>query len=104
MDYYYAEVYHIYSLVFLYLDFRVSIICFHHTFYFMRMTDTNYDLQLLENVTFEHFTSLNSIPVVRTSDVQRCLDYFTPWLDADNKQPFIIVGPEGCGKRLVLWY
>lgn len=46
----------------------------------------------------EQFSSLSSLPVVRTSDVQRSLDYFMPWLDPDNKQPFIIVGPEGCGK------
>jgi len=26
------------------------------------------------------------------------LDYFSPWLDPENKQPFILVGPEGCGK------
>ncbi|XP_076467409.1 LOW QUALITY PROTEIN: cytoplasmic dynein 2 heavy chain 1-like [Babylonia areolata] len=55
-----------------------------------------------ENLRVEHFTSASSLPVVRTSDVQRCLDYFTPWLDSDNKQPFIIVGPEGCGKGLLL--
>ncbi|KAK7096855.1 hypothetical protein V1264_003902 [Littorina saxatilis] len=55
-----------------------------------------------ETLTVDHFTSASSLPVVRTSDVQRCLDYFTPWLEADNKQPFIIVGPEGCGKSLLL--
>nr|KAG5701774.1 hypothetical protein BaRGS_000764 [Batillaria attramentaria] len=55
-----------------------------------------------ETLTAEHFTSASSLPVVRTSDVQRSLDYFSPWLDADNKQPFIIVGPEGCGKGLLL--
>ncbi|XP_025088458.1 cytoplasmic dynein 2 heavy chain 1-like isoform X3 [Pomacea canaliculata] len=55
-----------------------------------------------ESVTVEQFSSLSSLPVVRTSDVQRSLDYFMPWLDPDNKQPFIIVGPEGCGKGLLL--
>ncbi|KAK7489861.1 hypothetical protein BaRGS_00018883, partial [Batillaria attramentaria] len=61
-----------------------------------------YSMENAETLTAEHFTSASSLPVVRTSDVQRSLDYFSPWLDADNKQPFIIVGPEGCGKGLLL--
>ncbi len=27
---------------------------------------------------------------------------FRSWLDMENRQPFIIVGPEGCGKELLL--
>ena len=42
------------------------------------------------------------LPVVLTPDVQRNLTMFTPWLSGDNRQPFIIVGPEGCGKELLL--
>ena len=34
-------------------------------------------------------------------DVQRGLDYFAPWLQPDNKLPFILVGPEGFGKGSV---
>jgi len=26
---------------------------------------------------------------------------FSPWLQASNKHPFILVGPEGCGKEWV---
>lgn len=40
--------------------------------------------------------------MVQTSSIQMGLDYFTPWLDPENKQPFILVGPEGCGKGFVL--
>lgn len=42
--------------------------------------------------------SPNSLPVVLTTDIQRALDYFRPWLESENKQPFLLVGPEGCGK------
>ena len=41
-----------------------------------------------------------------TADVQRYIDSFNSWLQPDNKQPFIVVGPEGCGKGYVcseLW-
>ena len=55
-------------------------------------------LQAVEDLKADHFLSSQSLPVIRTGDVQRALDYFLPWLDADHKQPFIICGPEGCGK------
>ncbi len=42
------------------------------------------------------------LPVILTPDVQRNLAMLTPWLSGDSKQPFIIVGPEGCGKELLL--
>ena len=45
-----------------------------------------------------------SLPVVLTTDVQRGLDMFSPWLQGSNKHPFIVVGPEGCGKEWVLTY
>ncbi|ESO93665.1 hypothetical protein LOTGIDRAFT_209197 [Lottia gigantea] len=61
-----------------------------------------YSTEVPENLTADHFTISSNLPVIRTSDVQRSLDYFTPWLDPDNKQPFILVGPEGCGKGLLL--
>ena len=46
----------------------------------------------------------NSLPVVLTPDVQRSLDMFKPWLSSFNKQSFIVVGLEGCGKELLLRY
>lgn len=60
---------------------------------------SHFHFQNAETLKVEHFSSSTSLPVVRTIDVQRNLDYFTPWLNPDNKQPFIIVGPEGCGKE-----
>ncbi len=44
------------------------------------------------------------LPLVLTQDVQRGLNMFRPWLSGSNKQPFLIVGPEGCGKELLLRY
>ncbi|XP_052794024.1 cytoplasmic dynein 2 heavy chain 1-like isoform X3 [Mya arenaria] len=54
------------------------------------------------DLTSEHFNNSTTLPVIRTTDVQRAMDFFSPWLAADNKQPFILVGPEGCGKGMML--
>jgi len=40
----------------------------------------------------------SQLPVIQTSDVQRFIDSFSVWLHSDNRQPFIVIGPEGCGK------
>lgn len=39
-------------------------------------------------------------PLVRTVGIQRDIDLFRSWLEGG--QPFIVVGPEGCGKNLML--
>ena len=44
-------------------------------------------------------SSSGYLPVIKTADIKRQLDFFNPWLQPDNKQPFILVGPEGCGKE-----
>ncbi|XP_055895255.1 cytoplasmic dynein 2 heavy chain 1-like isoform X1 [Biomphalaria glabrata] len=61
-----------------------------------------YNMEKAEELRADNFLSSMSLPVIRTGDVQRALDYFLPWLDADTRQPFIICGPEGCGKGLLL--
>lgn len=38
-------------------------------------------------------------PLILTADAKRILDYILPWLQPETQQPFILVGPEGCGKR-----
>ena len=38
-------------------------------------------------------------PIVKTIDIQRGLDGFSSWLIPENRQPFLLVGPPGCGKR-----
>ena len=55
-----------------------------------------------ENDKFEagEFQDAFDPPVVRTIGVQRDIETFRTWLE--NGQPFIVVGPEGCGKNLML--
>ncbi|XP_042887569.1 cytoplasmic dynein 2 heavy chain 1-like [Penaeus japonicus] len=44
------------------------------------------------------------MPLILTSDALCSLDYFSSWLEMETQQPFILVGPEGCGKSLLLHY
>ncbi|XP_051482944.1 cytoplasmic dynein 2 heavy chain 1 isoform X1 [Apus apus] len=71
-------------------------------------TDTGqlmlYQLKKPENLTADDFSNIQTLPVIQTPDMQRSLDYFRPWLDLNNKQPFLLVGPEGCGKGMLLHY
>ncbi|XP_013392185.1 cytoplasmic dynein 2 heavy chain 1, partial [Lingula anatina] len=64
----------------------------------------SYSVELRDDLTADNFTSSANLPVIKTGDIQRGLDYFAPWLSAENKQPFILVGPEGCGKGMLLKY
>lgn len=57
--------------------------------------------QVPDNLSVSSIIS-RQLPVILTPDTQRNLAMFTPWLSSDNRQPFIIVGPEGCGKELLL--
>ncbi len=44
-----------------------------------------------------------SLPLVKTADVKAALDCLMSWLQrADPPPPFLLVGPEGCGKALLL--
>lgn len=58
----------------------------------------SYVLKKPENLSADDFSNGQTLPVIQTPDMQRGLDYFKPWLNSDTKQPFILVGPEGCGK------
>ena len=53
--------------------------------------------QVADDLTLHDFMG-GVPPIVLTPDMQRNSAMFSPWLRADNKQPFIVVGPEGCGK------
>uniref|UniRef100_A0A8C2M1K4 Cytoplasmic dynein 2 heavy chain 1 n=1 Tax=Cricetulus griseus TaxID=10029 RepID=A0A8C2M1K4_CRIGR len=64
----------------------------------------SYMLRKPESLTADDFSSGHTLPVIQTPDMQRGLDYFKPWLSCDTKQPFILVGPEGCGKGMLLRY
>ena len=54
--------------------------------------------QVPEEIDAANLRSGN-LPVVLTPDIKRSIDLFLPWLRSDNKHPFIVVGPEGCGKE-----
>ncbi|KAH0625160.1 hypothetical protein JD844_033332 [Phrynosoma platyrhinos] len=64
----------------------------------------SYLLKKPENLTADDFSNVQTLPVIQTPDMQRGLDYFKPWLGFDSKQPFLLVGPEGCGKGMLLRY
>uniref|UniRef100_A0A8D0H431 Cytoplasmic dynein 2 heavy chain 1 n=1 Tax=Sphenodon punctatus TaxID=8508 RepID=A0A8D0H431_SPHPU len=64
----------------------------------------SYQLKKADNLTADDFNNIQTLPVIQTPDMQRGLDYFKPWLGLDTKQPFLLVGPEGCGKGMLLRY
>ncbi|KAM8977653.1 cytoplasmic dynein 2 heavy chain 1 [Pelodytes ibericus] len=64
----------------------------------------SYVLEKADHLTIEDFSNPQALPVIRTPDIQRGLDYFKPWLGSETQQPFILVGPEGCGKGMLLRY
>jgi len=41
----------------------------------------------------------SALPLIMTADVKRTLDIIGPWLHPDTLHPFLLVGPQGCGKR-----
>ena len=55
--------------------------------------------QLPTSISLENNSQL---PVIETAMVLRVISSFETWLNFDNKQPFIIAGPEGCGKGWVV--
>ncbi|CAF3391936.1 unnamed protein product [Rotaria sp. Silwood1] len=56
------------------------------------------------DLTVDNFNNIYDLPVVRTVDIQRYLDSFLPWLDNKHRKPFLVVGPDGCGKGTLLRY
>ncbi|KAK2847119.1 hypothetical protein Q5P01_010118 [Channa striata] len=63
-----------------------------------------YTFQRPEGLTLEQLSHTNTLPVIKTPDMQRGLHFFSPWLTAHHRQPFMVVGPEGCGKGMLLRY
>ncbi|XP_065136472.1 cytoplasmic dynein 2 heavy chain 1 [Paramisgurnus dabryanus] len=61
-----------------------------------------YELQRGDGVCVEDLNNPQNLPVIHTTDMQRGLDLFTPWLSSNHRQPFLLVGPEGCGKGMLL--
>jgi dynein heavy chain 2 len=63
------------------------------------MSFRSYDVETTQDITQEQ---LLKEPVILTSDVRANADFVLPWLR--HNDPFIVVGPEGCGKSMLLRY
>ena len=57
-----------------------------------------YTLQRPDGLSLEQLSHAHTLPVIQTADAQRGLQGFYQWLTAPHRQPFMVVGPEGCGK------
>lgn len=58
-----------------------------------------------EEISDSHIEPLNNpsqLPIIKTTEVLRGVDGIKPWFDGRYKQPFLLIGPDGCGKSLVL--
>ena len=60
-----------------------------------------YDSDVNEKLSLNSFGDRNA-PLVKTANAKATLDCVFSWLEA--KQPFLLVGPEGCGKSQLLHY
>uniref|UniRef100_A0A3Q3KJ04 Cytoplasmic dynein 2 heavy chain 1 n=1 Tax=Monopterus albus TaxID=43700 RepID=A0A3Q3KJ04_MONAL len=63
-----------------------------------------YTFQRPEGLTLDQLSNTHTLPVIETPDMQRSLHCFSLWLTAPHRQPFMVVGPEGCGKGMLLRY
>ena len=59
-----------------------------------------YSHDLGHNLKPEEFYDSNEPPLVRTIGAQRDLDLIKSWVQ--NGDPFLLVGPEGCGKNMLI--
>ncbi|KAJ3307863.1 Cytoplasmic dynein 2 heavy chain 1, partial [Blyttiomyces sp. JEL0837] len=69
-------------------------------FYFADGRLQMYDLEEPEKMDVQHIIENDIFPVIETIDVKRAVDTIMPWLE--NGYPFLLVGPEGVGKHMLL--
>ncbi|MBO6261976.1 MAG: AAA family ATPase, partial [Bacilli bacterium] len=62
----------------------------------------SYDYNQIENEISDIKQFSNGYPLIKTTSVQCNLDTLKIWLE--NNEPFIVVGPEGAGKSLLITY
>ena len=55
---------------------------------------------LKSDITINDLKNPETPPIIRTINIQRDIAMFKPWLDSGES--FILVGPEGCGKGLMI--
>mmetsp|Transcript_23934 Transcript_23934/g.36633 ORF Transcript_23934/g.36633 Transcript_23934/m.36633 type:complete len:104 (+) Transcript_23934:6688-6999(+) len=51
-------------------------------------------------IKIDDMKNLDLPPIVKTTSIQRDMSMIKPWLDKGDS--FIVVGPEGCGKNLMI--
>lgn len=61
-----------------------------------------YQNEELDEKNVETLTNPSQLPIINTTQVLRGVDGIMPWLDSKHKRPFLLIGPDGCGKSLVL--
>ncbi|KAJ3088912.1 Cytoplasmic dynein 2 heavy chain 1 [Quaeritorhiza haematococci] len=59
-----------------------------------------YQIGVPSNLDASKMLDLDGLPVIETVDVRRTVDIILPWLS--NGQSFLLVGPEGAGKNMIL--
>lgn len=62
----------------------------------------NYANEELDEQNTEPFANPSQLPIINTTQVLRGVDGIMPWLSHKVKKPFLLIGPDGCGKSLVL--
>nr|CAD7453925.1 unnamed protein product [Timema tahoe] len=75
-------------------NIRLLYACYNHT----RDCVDSYSMSC-EDEHLHLDTYRSSLPLVMTADVKRTVDVLWTWLEPDSRQPFLLVGPQGCGKR-----
>ncbi len=61
-----------------------------------------YAAESINDLSLDAFNDPSTLPLVRTAVVKAALDCLMSWLEAETKPPFLLLGPEGCGKSLLL--
>lgn len=57
-------------------------------------------LEQMSEIKIDDLKNPENPPIVHTLNVQRDIAMIKPWLDQGDS--FILVGPEGCGKNLII--
>ncbi|KAL9646809.1 hypothetical protein ABK040_013671 [Willaertia magna] len=68
--------------------------------YYYSREDSCYTQYVYDSSLELNFENISNNPIIRTVDVQRIEDIVFPWLE--NMEPFILCGPEGAGKSMLL--
>jgi dynein heavy chain 2 len=53
-------------------------------------------------MTSDTLTNPSQLPIIKTTQILRGVDGIMQWLDPKHREPFLLIGPDGCGKNIVL--